>query len=51
MLLIPFIQTLQKAKEETIYIYRMRQYGRTDVVNTLEFIATGKLNTKDQNKY
>jgi hypothetical protein len=50
MLLIPFIQQLQKAKKRRVYIYRMRQYRRLDVVNTLGIISTGKLNAGDRNK-
>jgi hypothetical protein len=51
MLLIPFIQPLQKAKKGRVYIYRMRQYIRLDVVNTLDIISTGKLKAGDRNKY
>jgi len=38
MLLISFIQPLQKAKKGTAYIYRMRKYRRLDVINTLDII-------------
>jgi hypothetical protein len=50
MLLIPFIQPLQKPKKKTVYIYRKRQYRRLDIVNTLDIISTGKLNAGDRNK-
>jgi hypothetical protein len=50
MLLIPFIQPLQKAKKKTVYVFRMRQYRRLVAVNTLDVISTGKLNAGDRNK-
>jgi hypothetical protein len=51
MLLISFIQPLQKVKNEKVYTHRMRKYRILDVINALEIISTGKLSTGYRNKY